>query len=244
MSYTHLTSTERGQVQALHRERKSLAYIAKILGRHKSTLSRELRRNASPKGYDAKRAQQQYCERRQDCRTEKKLAHGPLWRYLIEKITEGWTPEQVAGRLPLEYPDDLRMRISHEAIYQAIYGDRRLHFLIKALPQARPKRRKRGQGKTRRGPTIPNRVGIEQRPQVVEKRSRFGDWEGDTIVGAKQQGYLVTLVDRRAKLLCSRKVETKQADEVARAIINALQELPASWLKTITFDNGRIFDSA
>jgi len=243
MSYTHLTPTERGQVQAFCQEKKSLSYIAEKLGRHKSTLSRELRRNATPRGYDAKRAQQQYRKRREECRPAKRIEHRQLWRYVIDKITDGWTPEVVAGRLPLEYPDDLRMRISHEAIYQAIYGDRRLHFLIKALPQARPKRRKRGQGKTRRGPTIPNRVGIEQRPEVVNERARYGDWEGDTVFGAKQQGFLVTLVERKARLLQSQKVQTKQANEVAQAVIDALEDLPISWVKTITFDNGTEFAS-
>jgi len=133
------------------------------------------------------------------------------------------------------------MRISHETIYQAIYSDRRLHFLIKFLAQSRPKRRKRGQGKSRRGPTIPNRVGIEERPQVVEERGRYGDWEGDTVVGAHQQGFLVTLVERRSRMLQSQVVQTKQADEVAQAVIDALEEFPTSWVRTITFDNGTEF---
>lgn len=241
MSYTHLTPIERGQVQALRQEGKSLAYIADILGRDKSTMSRELSRSTATTAYDAQRAQQLYRKRREACRPAKRLEYRLLWDYLIEKMVEGWTPEEVAGRLPIDYPDDLRMRISHEAIYQAIYADKRLHFLIKCLAQARPKRRARGQGKTRRGPSIPNRVGIEQRPNVVEERGRHGDWEGDTIVGAHQQGYVVTLVDRSSRLLRSRKVETKQADEVAQAVIDALEDLPTSWVRTITFDNGTEF---
>lgn len=241
MSYTHFTPIERGQIQALRAEGKGMTYIAKQLGRDRTSVWRELRRNATAKGYDAQRAQQRYHQRRQACRPAQKLDYQPLWHYLIEKMTEGWTPEEVACRLPTDYPDDFRMRISHEAIYQAIYRDKRLHFLIKCLAQARPKRRRRGQGKTRRGPVIPNRVGIEHRPEVVEQRGRFGDWEGDLIVGADQQGYLLTLVDRRARLLLSRKVQTKQADEVAQAVIDALYDLPTSWVKTITFDNGTEF---
>ena len=133
------------------------------------------------------------------------------------------------------------MRISHEAIYRTLYLDKRWHHLIKYLPQARPKRRKRGQGKTSRGPGIPNRVGIEQRPAIVEERSRSGDWEGGTIVGAGQQGYLVTLVDRTSRLLACRNVDTKHADLVAQTVIHALEEMPISWVKTITFDNGSEF---
>ena len=241
MSYTHLTPTERGQIQAWRKDGKSLTCIADSLGRDKSTLSRELRRNSPSKDYDAQHAQGQYHGRRESCRPAKKLEYLPLWEYLFENMGQGWTPEQVAGRLPIDHPDDPRMRISHEAIYQAIYGDKRLHVLIKFLAQSRPKRRKRGQGKSRRGPAIPNRVGIENRPPVVDERARHGDWEGDIVVGAHQQGYLVTLVERKSKLLKSRRVQTKQADEVAQAVIDALEDLPISWVKTITFDNGTEF---
>jgi len=241
MSYTHLTPTERGQVQALRKEGRGLRYIADRLKRASSTISRELQRNSTSKGYIAQRAQQNYHERREECRPAKKLEYGPLRRYLIDKITDGWTPEEVAGKLPLAYPNDLRMRISHEAIYQAIYGDRRLHFLIKELPQARPKRRKRGQGKSRRGPTIPNRVGIEQRPEHIENREEPGHWEGDTLVGKKQDGFVVTLVERSARLLHAIKVNSKHAAEVASAIIAALLDRPISWVRSITFDNGTEF---
>lgn len=241
MPYTHLTPTERGQIQALRQENRSLGYISNSLGRDKSTISRELKRNTTTRGYDARRAQHQYRRRREPCRPQKRLDHHPLWTYLIEKISLGWTPEQVAGRLPIAHPDDPKMRISHEAIYQAIYTDKRLRFLIKDLPQARPKRRKRGQGKSRRGPTIPNRVGIEARPNVVDERSRYGDWEGDLILGAKQDAAILTLVDRKSRKLHARKTKTKQADEVAQAVIDALEDYPISWVKTITFDNGTEF---
>jgi len=241
MPYIHLTPTERGQIQALHQENRSLGYIGERIGRDKATVSRELKRNATARGYDAQRAQRQYHQRRERCRPPKRLDYIPLWAYLIKKITLGWTPEQVAGRLPLDYADDPKMRISHEAIYQAIYSDKRLRFLIKSLAQARPRRRKRGQGKSRRGPTIPNRVGIEARPNVVDERSRYGDWEGDLVLGAKQDAAILTLVDRKSRRLHARKTETKQADEVAQAVINALEDSPISWVKTITFDNGTEF---
>ncbi len=241
MSYTHLTPTERGQIQALFREGKSLADIGRKLGRNTATISRELRRNGKAKGYDAQQAQKQYQQRRKACRPGRKLDFLALWKYVIQKIVKGWSPEEVAGRLPIGFPNNPRMRISHEAIYQAIYSDSRLHMLIQFLAQSRPKRRKRGQGKSRRGPVIPNRVGIEERPKVVDARSRYGDWEGDLVVGAGQEGYLLTLVERKSRRLLSRKLESKQADKTAQAVIDALEEIPASWLKTITFDNGSEF---
>ncbi len=241
MSYAHFTPTERGQIQAFMQEGRSLRYIARKLNRSPSSISRELRRNGKATGYDAQQAQKRYHQRRKACRPAKKLTYLPLWKHVIDRIVQGWTPEQVAGCLPDEYPGESRMRICHEAIYQAIYSDKRLHFLVEHLIQSRPKRRKRGQGKSRRGPAIPNRVGIEERPPEVDERSRFGDWEGDTVVGAHQQGYLVTLVERRSRLLKSVLVKTKQAGEVAQAVIDALVDLPNSWVKTITFDNGTEF---
>lgn len=241
MSYAHLTSFERGEIYALLRAGKSIAYIASHLGRDRSTVYREVRRNGTKGGYNPQKAQQKYRERREECRPAKKLEHLPLWNHVIEEVGNKTPPEAVAGRLPLDYPDDPKMRISHEAIYQAIYGDTRLHFLIKDLPQARPKRRKRGQGKTRRGPAIPNRVDIQQRPKEVEERIRFGDWEADLVVGAGQKGYIVTLVERRTRMLLSRKIDSKNADTTADAIIDAFMDVPKSWVKTITFDNGTEF---
>jgi len=241
MSYVHFSATDRGRIHALLAEGRGMTYIAAALGRHRSSIWRELGRNQCTSGYDAQRAQQRYHARRKACRPGYKLDYRPLWDYVFEKISEGWTPEQVAGRLPLDYPDDPNMRVSHEALYRALYTDERLHCLIKHLPQARPKRRKRGQGKRRRGPSIPNRVGIEERPQEVNERSRFGDWEGDTIVGANQQAFVATLAERKSLLTRLRKTDSKNADEVALAVGDALLDMPTSWVKTITFDNGTEF---
>jgi IS30 family transposase len=242
MSYTHLTSIERGKISAYREAGHSNAYIARKLGRDRATIGREIKRNATTRGdYVPQKAQAAYEERRKECRPARKLDYGPLRSYMFERITDGWTPETIAACLPLNFPEDTRMRISHEAIYQGIYGDERMRFLIHHLPQARPKRRKRGQGKTRRGPSIPNRIGIAHRPPEVEERARFGDWEGDLIVGAGQSGYIVTLVERTARLLLTRVLCTKDAEITAEAIIDAMMDLPPSWIKTITFDNGTEF---
>jgi transposase, IS30 family len=241
MSYSHLTPICRGRIQALAQEGKNRSEIGRIMGRDRTTIGRELRRNALPSGYDAVTAQRRYKKRRMECRPMKKLEHQPLRDYVFDQLPAGLTPEQVAGRLPLLFPDDPKMRISHEALYQGLYCDERLHCLIKHLPQSRPKRRKRGQGKSRRGPAIPNRVGIEYRPKAVEERTVPGHWEGDTVVGSHQQGYFVTLVERHSLLTLARKTDTKQADEVAQAVIEAMMDMPASWLKTMTFDNGTEF---
>jgi len=240
----HLTLIERAKIQAYHEQEMSSTKIAESLGRSVSTVTRELARNCTARGYDALRAQGAYAQRREACRPARKLDYGPLRDRVIKKLRdEEWTPEQVAGRLPIEHPGDPRMRVSHETIYRAIYTQDSLRFLIALLPQSRPKRRKRGQGKTRRGPSIPNRIGIEQRPPEVDTRTTQGHWEGDTVVGKNNDGFIVTLVERTSRLLHAVKTPTKKAPEVAQAVIETLLDRPGSWLSTITFDNGTEFAS-
>jgi len=242
MPHHHLTLVERAKIQAYHEQHMSATTIANHLGRSVSTIRRELTRNSTARGYDAGRAQRAYGQRRQSCRPANRLDYIPLRDYVIEKIRdEEWTPEQVANRLPIEYPDDPRMRVSHETIYRAIYTKDSLRFLIALLPQGRPKRRKRGQGKSRRGPSIPNRVGIENRPPEVDTRTTYGHWEGDTIVGKNNDGFILTLVERSSRVLHAVKTQTKKALEMALAVIETLLDRPVSWLKTITFDNGTEF---
>ena len=243
MPQGHLTAVERGMIEALLGQDMSQADIGREIGRHRSVICRELKRNGGCRSsYRAERAQKRYQKVRKECVPRKRLEYFPLWKHVIDNLDRiDCTPEILSRRLPRLYPDDPRMRISYETLYQAIYSDKRLHWLIKELPQARPKRRKRGQGKSRRGPAIPNRVGIEERPRVADERARFGDWEGDLIVGAQQEGYILTLVDRKSRKLVANKLDTKGADEVANAVDDVLLDLPISWVRTITFDNGSEF---
>ena len=240
MSYSHFSACDRGQIQALLQEGKSVNAIARTLQRHPSSISREVRRNCHHGTYEAEQAQRRYQERRRACRPARKLDYRPLWDYVLEKLPLYWSPETVAGCLRLQHPDNPKMRISHEALYQALYRDERLAPFISCLRQARPKRRKRGQGKVRRC-LIPNRVPIHQRPPEVEDRSRFGDWEGDLVLGKNQQGAVLSLVGRKSRMLLARKVRSKQSDEVIAAMIAALEDLPATWARTITLDNGTEF---
>lgn len=244
MSYHHFTPVERGKLELMVKQGKSPQEMADELGFDRSSVTRELNRNGTKQGYRAEQAQMRYIARRKACRQQPKLSGDtPLRDYVAEKIAlEQWTPELVAGRLPLDYPGNNQMRVCHESIYQAIYTDGEyLDMLRQDLPQARPKRRKRGQGKRRRAPSIPNRVDISVRPAAADAREEFGHWEGDTIVGKGQDGFGVTLVERKSRRLAARKAETKAAREVQQAVIEALQDYPISWLKTITFDNGTEF---
>lgn len=241
MPYTHLTPMERGQIQAFVFEGKSRRAIARFLGRSPSTISRELRRHAHPtQDYEASRAQQRYLNSRKECRRTSSLDYLPLRRYLFDKMSDAWSPEQVSGRLWLDFPGQPRMRVSHETIYRALYSDEKLKPLRGCLRQRRPRRRRKGERRPVR-PMIPNRVGIEDRPDEVDSLARYGDWEGDLIIGAGQQGAVVTLVERKSLLIRAWRVTSRHAALVAQAIITALKPLPAQWLNTITFDNGSEF---
>lgn len=244
MSYTHFTPVERGKIELMVKQEKTHSEMARELGRHRTSIGRELRRNGgNRRGYCAEKAQQHYVKRRKTCRPKGRLAHNALREYVIEQIAlEELSPELVSGRLRRLYPEDPRMQVCHETIYQAIYANRhKLDFLREALTQARPRRRKRGQGKKRRASSIPNRVSIHERPTSIEERKETGHWEGDTVVGKGQDGFAVTLVERSSRLLHAVKTESKRAGEVCQAIIDTLRERPISWVKSITFDNGTEF---
>jgi IS30 family transposase len=243
MSYVHFTPMERGKIELLHQQGLTFTAIAKQLGRHRTSIGREIRRNRRASGYGAQAAQQRYQQRRGACRPRGRLAYEPLREYVSERIAvDKWTPELVAGSLALKYSGNPDMQLCHETIYSAIYANRhQLDYLLEFLPQARPKRRKRGQGKTRRGPSIPNRVSIKERPAHIEERKEVGHWEGDLIVGRSQEAFILTLVERASRLLLATKTQTKRAAEISQATIDAMLDYPVSWVKTITFDNGTEF---
>lgn len=197
MPYAHLSPYERGKIHILSMQGESPAAIGRKLGRHRCTIGRELKRNgAAKRGYHPEKAQQRYHAARKDCVKKRSLDYPPLRAYVYEKITDYWPPEQVCGRARTLFSHDPRMHVASETIYRALYRDERLgNALIPCLRQRRKKRRPRGMGLDRRGPCIPNRVSIEQRPKEVEQRQQCGHWEGDTIVGKNHRGAVATLVE-------------------------------------------------
>jgi len=147
------------------------------------------------------------------------------------------TPELISGRLRLECGG---LRVSHESIYSHIYADKRAGGqLWRWLPCQKLRRRRYGAGRSRRH-LIPNRVPIEMRPAIVERKSRFGDWEGDTLADGSHSNAVVTLVERRSMYIVLAAVRKRATELVCSAIINALKrtELPAY---TLTLDNGAEF---
>ncbi len=231
--YTQLTREQRYQIYALKKMGHDQTQIAKCLGVNKSTISREFGRNQGQRGYRPKQAHKK-AQRRRVGKAQKRLK-AETWAQVEEKLRLDWSPEQISGWLKENELDP----VSHESIYQYIYADKRAGGDLHRHLRCQKKYRKRQGGKDRRG-QIPNRVSIEERPEIVELRERIGDWEADTIIGAGQKGAIVTLVERKSRFTLMEKVDHRTAEATEKAIVRML--LPyILWVLTITFDNGKEF---
>ena len=239
MNYKHLTEEERYQIDDLKREGLSQNKIAKKLGRSRSTLSRELRRNKGERGWRPRQAQLKAVDRlvARGANNAKK-ADEAAWRYAEKHLTEDqWSPEQITGRLELESMES----ISHETIYQRILENRKAGGTLYTHLRCKKKRKKRyGSARSKRG-AIPNRVDIDQRPAIVDSRKRTGDWEGDTIIGSHAGGAVIaSMVERKSRFT----VLAKSKNKTTTAVIESINQhmLPiATLVCTITLDNGREF---
>ena len=230
--YTQLTQEQRYQIYALLKAGHNQTEIACTIGVHKSTVSRELRRNRGLRGYRPKQAHTFALDRR----------HGPTpwirpatWLLVDRFIRQDWSPEQISGWLKA----NLDLRISHEWIYQRILQDKHTGGDLFRHLRCQKKRRKRYGSYDRRG-TLKNRVSIDERPPIVDTRQRLGDWEMDTIIGKGHYQALVSLTERKSRFALLRKVERKTAQAVADAVIDLLKPI-CRGLHTITADNGKEF---
>jgi IS30 family transposase len=239
--YKQLTEEDRIEIYAMKQAGKQQNKIAAELGVHPSTVSRELARNTGLRGYRPKQAQQKTLHRRFTARKAVKMTPETV-SYIESKLAKEHSPEQISERMKLD-PGWNGPTVSHERIYQHIWRDKAVGgVLYKTLRIGGTKqRRKRRNSRDMRG-TIKNRVGIQERPDIVEKKIRIGDWEGDTVVGKNHQGALVTLVDRKSKLTMIGKVERYTAQAVEKAIISLMELLPRRNY-TLTVDNGKEFAS-
>jgi transposase, IS30 family len=239
MEYTHLTEMERYQIDELLREGFSQLEIARRLNRSPSTLSRELRRNRGGRGWRPRQAHLNAQERL----TERGSANArkvsdAAWEYAKNHLqNEQWSPEQIAGRLRLEKGDT----ISHETIYQRILADKQEGGSLHQNLRCKKKRKKRyGSARPSRG-MIQNRVGIEERPAIVDSRQRIGDWEGDTIIGSHTKGAVIaSMVERKSRFTRLVKAQDKTTNEVTGSINKCMLPI-ADLVHTITLDNGSEF---
>jgi IS30 family transposase len=233
MSYTQLTKEARYQISALVKAGQTQTQIAMIIGCHKSSISRELKRNRTPSGYWGSYAQASARQRRHQSHQPRISAK--TWQTVEQLLAEDWSPQQITGRLRLERQPS----VSPERIYLYIYADKRRGGSLHRHLRSQKQQRRRDRGYQKRG-QIPNRVSIEQRPAIVNQKRRYGDWEGDTLVGAQRKSALFTATERKSKLQLLCKLANKSAPELrARSI--ALFTPFKDRVFTITFDNGKEF---
>ena len=235
----HLTSDQRYEISAFLKAGLNKSQIAEQLHVHKSTISREIRRN----GYSRYRV---YKPKIAQARAEYRWLHRKLPRRFKEEVKEtarrllerGFSPEQIVGYCRKH---DIKM-VSHETLYQWIWWDKKHKgTLYKNLRQRGRRHTKRGNSRKRRG-VIPNRVDISERPAIVAERNRFGDVEIDTIVGGVRGQHILTIVDRAAGIGLLRKLKKGPAEETADELIDILKDFARiGILKTITADNGLQF---
>ena len=245
--YHRLTLEHRIIIRALMEEKICPAQIARRIGCSRSTISREIRRNISEKGYRPKNAQGKADARVMAKAAARRKMTESIWTDAASKISAGWTFEQISGRAKR----DEKPTVSRETFYKEYYRRQALvrrgesDEALPPLPRRQKMRRTRDRNAGRyrdagRG-RIPGRVDIDQRPKTVEHRARVGNWEGDLINGLKGTGNLVTVTERMTRFTLVSYAATKETDGVMAAIIGMMAGLPKDMLGSLTFDNGKEF---
>ena len=241
MTYQHLGVEEREEIQAGLWRKESIRSIARRLGRSPASISREITKNIPlQRQYRPRLAHERALLKRKERGRKLRLKNQTIRRYVIVHLKIGWSPEQIAGRIPL----DTGETISHEAIYQYIYATVFRHghgYMRRGYPDLRKylKRRhkRRVQKGGRKGQRIfkPKGTSIDTRPSMVSARSRIGDWEGDSIVSSHNTIGLNSLVDRKSGILLLSKLSGRTAKTTREVVSKRLEDLPAH---TLTLDNG------
>jgi len=236
MNYQQLIDSQRYQIEAYLKAKYTIVQIAKELGVHKSTISRELKRNSKKRSYNAVHAIKLSKERKGES-YKHRIFNINMQQYINKKLLNyQWSPEQIKGRCDL---DGIPM-VSIERIYQYIYEEQaKGGVLYLHLRTARRRRKKRLNRKHQRG-QIPNRIMIDQRPGEVDTKERFGDWEVDTIIGRNHKTAILTATERKSQFELMVKTDGTKAESIRKEMINLLAPFK-SLVKTITSDNGKEF---
>lgn len=262
--YRHLTIDDRVEIQRLNDGGVCRAEIARRVGAHRSTITRELRRGSWQPERDHANLRP-YLRNRLDTRgphgrlylggqaqaqaeARKARSHRPyrmlcdrLVDWVVRGLRRGWTPEEMSGRLPVEFPDDAAMRAGCETLYAWIYAPEQSHRqLWQYLPRGRRKRRRRG-GRRTHSERIKWRTSIHDRPAHVEDRLEFGHWESDSVLGLRGTGALHTTVERASRMLFAARLPGPTAQATLDAQLAIYRALPAHAVRSVTADNGTEF---
>ena len=240
MPYNHLTSNERYCIAHMHMHKMSLRTIASRLSRSPSTICRELKRNKPPHAvYWYEPAEKYSKQRKTKARTQKRKSYAFLYELVTKNIRKGLSPELISGRLERECRSE-KMKVSHKTIYQWVFDDAKQGGdLYLSLVRHHKNRRKQRRSSKRK--LFEGRVSINERPKIVADKARFGDWESDTMEGAKSKGGLATHVERKSCYLVAGKVIDKRSDTFMKTSIELFRSIKSGLIKTFTVDNGSEF---
>lgn len=241
LSYKHFTLKERICLQELLSEGKSLRKIADILGRNVSSVSREISRNRSK--YPRKKSDNRFkyhAWRANICATVRRRQNprraiprdSEIYEYVVDRLNQFWSPEQIAERWKLEHPG---ATLSASSIYRYVKNGE----LEGITPKSNFRRRGKNYNYVHHNSNVIHPFNlIPDWPDAIVKRTRIGDWEGDTVYGGVGKGLIVTLVDRKSRFLCSGLISSRDSEETRQVIYNLLSGLPVN---SISFDNGAEF---
>jgi len=230
-----LTEEERDRITVLRAQGRTVREIGRLLEREHSTILRELKRNRFGQGYNAIHAQQRAAERKSNAGRRHPLKDTVTYSYVLEKLKEGWSPEQIAGRLALETGENV---ICHETIYHFIYAKAlKEDRLWEYLPR-KQKHRHKQHGRKSQKIHIPQRVSIHERATEIEQRIQIGHWEGDTVEGKGHKEGIHTEVERVSRFLLAGKVSAITSEETIAVQKELFTKLPEEVRKTTTLDNG------
>ncbi len=230
--YHQLTQAQRYQIYALRKTNHTRTEIAAVIGVHKASVSRELKRNQGQRGYRPQQAQELATARRQ--KSIPRIT-AEVWKLVDSLLQQDWSPEQISGRLRKEQ----ELRISHEWIYQHVLADKQAGGDLYKHLRCQKKRRKRYGSYDRRG-QLPNCRSIEERPASVNTRKRLGDWEVDTLLGKQQKHALLTVTERKSRFTMLGKVPRRTAQAIRRQVCKLLVPIKDK-VHTLTSDHGKEF---
>jgi len=231
-----LQPNERDKIAIWSESGASAREIGRRLGRDHTVINRELKRNRRGDGYVAIHAQNLATKRNHQPKKKCWWQKQWLYSYVVEKLREGWSPEQISGRLRLEHGCQI---ISHESVYRFIYDplnkDKKLWQYLTRKQRKRSKKHGRQVQRTR----IPNRVSIHLRDKRINKRKQFGHWESDSVIGRQTKSKVIhTEVERKTRYLQAIIINSKSSTDTVEAQKQIFSKLPA---KTVTMDNGTEF---
>lgn len=250
MQYNHLSIEEREKIQELLWQKKSIRYIAEELVRSPSSISREIKKNnpQQKKRYTPRLAHERAIKKRSSRGAPKLETNDELRTYVVKKLKLGWSPEQISIRLPIDFKDAIDMRISYETIYQHVYSlvHRGGHGVVKEgqedlrpyLPRKRKRRMAKGFRKAQKAERKANLPSIDDRPEVVEERSRIGDWEDDFLVSRASKVCIKSVNERVSGIVFFGRTKDGAATSGDLILFDKLKSIPSPYLKTLTRDNG------